>query len=44
MQGGVTLTELLTMPLGPVWRDRILLMEAAEIEADTARMNRGHSL
>lgn len=33
MNGAVTLWELLEMPLGPVWRDRMLIAEVAEVEA-----------
>ncbi len=33
MNGAITLWDLLEKPLGPVWRDRMLIAEVAEVEA-----------
>lgn len=42
MNGAVGLTELIEMPLGPVWRDRILIMANAEILAENEVNRRAH--
>lgn len=40
MNGAVTLWDLLEKPLGPVWRDRMLIAQEAETQARAIMIER----